>query len=898
MADKDTVKVKFQIDPDGAGTQALHEKDRLVQEIAQHFESLGQKLPLAQMRQLATFGVSALQQIRTEVLGMNQAFQQFNANKVLDELIKVGGQTKSERELVNSLRTEFLALGVDLPIGKFEELGITGSKELRVILDQARLLRSEVDANAEALRGLQRIQDTSPITPGRGQAPLGGQFDVRGTGRTGPTPVPANIQDIAAAEAIAASVSSTTRRTQDLSIANESLRGRFEAAARAGKDGYDSIGRAADKAAANGRVFSGTTYVGTQLLRSFGVEGSRAIEVVGRQFLDLGLTLEDLAKSKLFLATLGVAAGIAVGEITEAITGGIRRVSEFQRTAQENFVRVTRTGLTGTVAEVESDLKRLEEFQKSAQFFEARGDASRADALRRRAISGRGSEEEIAKAQVEFERSGGRNVGFFAGLFSLGQKAQEDVAQKFAALTRLQGGETSPEQLAKRIQDASKVALDFERSLIGTGKKNIFDEADDSLKRLLQTSNREVRSLLRAQDLSDVNKKSLAGFDPGQQSKELTDFITSLSQKQGVTERVVQAFSQNGQSGFRFADKVVERFLTPSEIKERIELYQKGLEKNKEFLGSLKQLEQDINSEFGAENKLRDSIEQARKSIESLKIQAEDDPLTKLITQAEERTREFLQRIKDFPRELQGELRSAFQASNSKLELRDLFNLELGQGTRDQKLLGDIARLQAGVGTNTAGITEEDRQRLAFGRLQDARILGDRGATRVAQAALISKQAELEEQIRQARSGRQFGRAAELENQLGALGRETVGSNLERQLRESELTALRDRLNQTTSLPQQVFILDKILEATSKVGDLSEEQRDFRLKALQQRLSIGEAERHRVLIEIKNTTDNVQTTVDQELGPNSGSAASNFSPVGGGSTSPFGGDFDAVNGGF
>lgn len=1004
----DTIKVKFNIDPDGSGTSVLREKDQLIQEISQHFETLGQKLPLSQISQLGTLGVRALSQIKTEITGVNQALQQFSTGPVFDELVRVGGQTRSDRELVSALRAEFSALGVDLPVERFQQLGVTGARELRALFDQARLMRSELDSSSAALRGLntlpqggeqllgrfdptqvtsvvalrdelikvggelrsedqltkalqaefsklgvalptsllkefgvagrfelkqlldqtreltlqvdasseslRKLGEVPPSKPGLGQAPLGGQFDVRSRSGLASDDFAASLaasrngQSRPFVEENVASLSSQTHKTQDLAVANESLRGRFEAASKGsaqfgnqlkitekalaagadiGTSAYDKISRSIVGADKQGRVFSGTTYVGTQILRTFGVEGSRALEVVGRQFLDLGLTARDLFKSNIFKSTLAVAGGIAVGEITESITGAIRRISEFQRDVQENFVKTNRAGLTGSISEIKSDLGKLEDFQKSAQFFESQGDFSRADALRRRATAGRSSEEEIAKLQQEFSKSGSRNVGFFENFFSTGLAAQADIQKKFAELTKVQGGQASPEQVAKRIADAGAEVILFEKSLVGTGKKNIFDEANESLRRLSQSTDREVRSILRSQDPGGISKKLLEGLDPGKQSKELSDFLTGLSQKQGVVERKIETFVKDGQSGFRFADKVVERFLTPSEIKERIDLYQRGLEKNREFVNSLKQLEQDVSSEFGQENKTRKSIDQAQKSISSLRIQAEDDPLSKLIEQADKRTEEFFQRVEDFPRELQTRLQRAFRGANAGLTFRELFNLEFGEGSRDRGLEAEITRLRSGIGTNVAGITEQDRQRLLEGRIRDARESGDRDTLRTAQAGLTSREAELQEQIRQANTGRRFTQAAELENQLGAVQRETATTRLERQLRETELGVLRDRLGQTAIPTQQAFILDKILEATSKVGDLNEDQRDFRLKALQQRLSIGEAERHRVRIEIDNRAPGVTTSVEEELGP-SGAAESVaipggiFDPLGGG----------------
>lgn len=942
MATNDTVKVKFDIDPSGAGTQALREKDRLVQEIAQHFVSLGQKMPTAQIRELAGLGVNALRQIKTEIGAVNRELDQFNSAKVLEELIRIGGETKSEQALVKSLRDEFTALGVDLPVGKFQEFGITGKTELKVILDQARLLRSEIETSSKALQNLKNLERI-PV-PGRGQAPLGGQFNVRSrTGAAGD-----DFSDrIAAgdtgqsrkfAEENAAALSGQARSTQDLSRANESLRGRFESAAASGKKvtgvvkdmneqlkiteaalrqgavigttEYDKIAKSIGSAANQGRVFSGTTYVGTQLLRTFGVEGSRALEVVGRQFLDLGLTFKDLLASGIFRATAVFAGFIAVGEITQNITGKIRALNEQLLLTQRIAAQRNNIGLGLDPSQIDADLQKLEKLRKDVLFLRSTGKSTQAERLEGETLGGRSSQSEINNLRIALSEAKRQSFTLFdlvkkaveasilqPGLFDT--EFDKNVRAAQDRLTKALGGQLGPLEVQSR-EAAARINFNLQElfKFRTGGGPNIFDEARKSLAELARSTGSQANVSAFISDLVKQAEDGTLGFN--EYTKSLSRFTEQLQRTAAIQQEVtsIRATSRS----------IDEQRKNIDNLREVINGIRGGVDTGggnelvDRTLRSLTRLDLSRNDIFRPDVdrgiKQVEAFNEAQRDILTLRSELANNPLERLIAQADKRTSEFLNKVKSLPDEMRVRLTSAFSQLNTETRNLEVFKFDTTLRGTIQGLTGDLARLEARVGSNVAGIAEDDRRRQALGQLLDARSLGDTGALRVAQAALISRQAGLEEQIRQARSGRQFGRAAELETQLGALGREAVGASIERQLRESELTALRDRLGQANGLQQQVFILDRILEATSKVGDLNEEQRDFRLRALQQRLSIGEAERHRVLIEIKNSADNVQASIDQDLGPNSGSASSAFSSVGGGSSSPFGGDFDSINGGF
>ncbi len=146
-------------------------------------------------------------------------------------------------------------------------------------------------------------------------------------------------------------------------LSDRAVLARFNEAARRDIDG---IAASTDKATAAQQRFHGASIVGTSILRSFGVEGSRALEVVGNQVLNLGVKLEDIFSNKLIRFTLAAAAGLAFKELADSVAEVNKQVAEFN-TQSAQF------GSRGGLETRASELQRLVQIQKALREQEAFG---------------------------------------------------------------------------------------------------------------------------------------------------------------------------------------------------------------------------------------------------------------------------------------------------------------------------------------------------------------------------------------------------------------------------------------------------------------------------------------------------------------------------------------------
>ncbi len=138
-----------------------------------------------------------------------------------------------------------------------------------------------------------------------------------------------------------------------------------------------------NQAAEAGARFNGVTLIGTTVLRQFGVEGSRGIEVVSRQLIMLAeegknakQILEVLNSSKLLGLTFAAAGVLALGEAISYVTGEIRKMNEERLKNAEQAGKVVVLGLTGGSSQTKQDLAKLYELRSDFQKLQSSGRTS------------------------------------------------------------------------------------------------------------------------------------------------------------------------------------------------------------------------------------------------------------------------------------------------------------------------------------------------------------------------------------------------------------------------------------------------------------------------------------------------------------------------------------------
>lgn len=238
-------------------------------------------------------------------------------------------------------------------------------------------------------------------------------------------------------------------------------------------------------------------------------------------------------------------------------------------------------------------------------------------------------------------------------------------------------------------------------------------------------------------------------------------------------------------------------------------------------------------SEKREEERVKDRAK-ASTEISKLSLSTEENPIVKLFSDAETKLNSF----KESFQKTAPDLVEAYESASKQILQLPIFKAlvsgDLVGGTGLRKLEADILRLQ-----NSPGGGE------------------DAGAKTLNQLMLDSR----------------FGRTAAQQAQIDDLSREQSGKALERDIRSREIDALTADLTRTSSLPAerqgdaQRFVLDRLLDATTNIAELSGDQRDQRLKALQQRLALGESERQRVLVQIENNAGDAATVTQDSLGP-------------------------------
>lgn len=214
----------------------------------------------------------------------------------------------------------------------------------------------------------------------------------------------------------------------------------------------------------------------------------------------------------------------------------------------------------------------------------------------------------------------------------------------------------------------------------------------------------------------------------------------------------------------------------------------------------------------------------AERQIAALERAVSNNPLEKLFSDASEQMRQFRNQFTL----VAPDLVDRFRKANDEILQLGIFKGDLSERINLRKLDADIRRLQA------------------------APAPGEDPATRQLSQLLLDSR---------------FGRTGEQQAELDRLSREQAARTLERDIRSAEIDALNRDLQGARGADAQRFVLDRLLDATSNIAELNSGERDLRLKALQQRLALGEAERHRVLIQIDNNATDVASVTQNQLGP-------------------------------
>jgi hypothetical protein len=604
------------------------------------------------------------------------------------------------------------------------------------------------------------------------------------------------------------------------------LRSRFERSAQA----LTKVKEETDKATGSMRSLQGASLLTTSILTKAGVPGAEAISVIFRQFAEEGLTIDKLLTSKTF--AFGVISALVIGstQALKSVADDINASAQSLLKAQEQFSRVSRIGQQGGSAQAEADLRKLERAQRDVNFERERGNAIRAAEIARTEIGGGASEQELGRLQNELRRLQ-QQKSFAPAIF--GGPTADDIRKAQNELTAAIGGNSSPQVqdalLAKARRDFSERQL---KLLKDADPSNVFNQTFNSLQDQARTTGR---------------------------TKELKEFIDTLKQ-----------MAEAGALGYEALAKGTDKFKQSLEDVE-------DLQKRISFIN------QKLTSDFAKVNKEFDLARDFNSSLAELRKASSDNPLARVFEVAKDRQDKFMEKFST----LSAERIQKWKEENKKVLELDIFKANFGEQLGIFKLGSEISKLGAfGVFGNTEAIEKANRDRVNLARLREARETGNSEEEFLAKNAISGGIAgELQAKIRQARDARQLVKVAELENELDQFTRSEAEKRFGRSALDQELQFLNQRSLLAKDPQEQRLVLDKILELTNNLQSLNSDQRNTRLKSLQQRLALGEAARQKVIIEINNRSDLATTRTEEILGPEptpqSGSQTSPASNFGG-----------------
>jgi hypothetical protein len=596
-----------------------------------------------------------------------------------------------------------------------------------------------------------------------------------------------------------------------------------------------------DEATVSAQKFHGVTLIGSQILRQFGVEGARGIEVVGRQLILLaeeGKSVKEifevLNSSKLLGFTALAAGALGTIQVVKSIVNDIRETAEFTLRITEQANRVNFIGRQGGQSQVDSDLKKLEQAKKDFLFFIGQNNLQRAEEILRTQVGAGGGEEEIqrarAKADALYNRRGNFGGSLAAtvltgglALFSESTRrgisgegaSNEEIRQAYAEVAKLQGDFHSPELLDQKLKEVAKTYSDFQLSLYKSGDRtNIFDTTRESLRTLAAETGH---------------------------TKDLDDFIAKL----------VQA-GQEGKLGF-------------DSVTQAVRVFKDGLESAHEAQQRVTKLNETLNKEFARENQRLDKEEQQRHykeqgqiAVDTLRVALSDNPFDKFYNQAKVASEQFHEQNRKAAAE---DLRDGLALIEQQKQL-NIFREKLSSYGRLSDTLADRDRLGIVGGSSRRdeiGREQSDYLNRRFdNELETRRLLGQGidetealwRRVQTIQTNLSGRyQAEAIEQATRGLSVSQLNAAGVLNARIGAL--QQVGQfqdedyyrqqrirQIEDESRQRQVEIATAAFNSASSPEQRRLAVDAVLSALRDSGNLTTDQVDVKARFLDQSIAI------------------------------------------------------------
>jgi hypothetical protein len=586
--------------------------------------------------------------------------------------------------------------------------------------------------------------------------------------------------------------------------------------------GLENVNKKTKEVTESTKKLGGASLLATSVFTKAGIPGAEALSVLINQFAVEGLKLKDLLDNFTFKIAAGVGVAAVTFQAMKAVFGSIRADAETILRLTESTAKVTFIGRQGGQSQNKTDLQTLEQAERDFTFFldSAQSDAlSRAQEILRTTIGGGKSSEELQKLDRDIERID-RKRGNILKQFFFDATSNEDLSKAVEAKIAALGGQQSPELLAQKLKQAREEFGKFELAAKGRKEDNIFDQTFDSLRELAASKG---------------------------QLRELDQFVQGLMARAG-----------SGSLGIK-------------ELAGSVRVFRDELQR----MSSVRTLNELLDEQFSRINKQQNLADDFNKTRSDLRRGQEVNPILKSLEEAQGKLIEFRKQFSELGQVrldgLRDDLRKTFE--------QGIFAPDFTERSGIFKLRTELSRLGAfNVSGNAQALQDEDRDRITRARIREARESGSFANLQVAQAALFGRDAEFRAQIRQATDAGQFVKAAELENQRRALEREDAGRAFGRNALDDEIKFLRERLGTASTDSDRRLVLDRLLDATNGINELTSEQRDARAQGLQQRIALGESERHRVLIKIENSSDFATASAERVLGPEPGSGVQTTAP--------------------
>lgn len=425
------------------------------------------------------------------------------------------------------------------------------------------------------------------------------------------------------------------------------------------------ISQTTDKATNSQQKFHGVTLIGSTILRQFGIEGARGIEVVSNQILQLveqGKSLKEILSivndSKLLGFTALAASAIALFKVIQNISEEYKKLGDSALRTQEQLSRVSYLGRQGGTSQGEADLKKLEETRRDIDLLNSIGERKRAEEVARVNIGGGATQQEIDRLQNAYDKLYASRVRFektdFLGglaftkksaqyLFQSDQASVSEIQKAFDDLVKAQGGNASTavqnslEANARRVFDRSQIQL-YEQG----DKSNIFDRARESLRSLAQETGR---------------------------TKELDAFIQKLVE-----------LGKQGELGIRQSENAIERFKKGLEF---------GIERAKQFADLNKLIEKQFD-QIAKNEGIGQSLKQFDSANISTRKQLETNPFTLAVEDFQQRADQINKQYRDTQKTIDASIQATIQAQGESDRKRQALGV-LGTAT-PHELTEDAAR--------------------------------------------------------------------------------------------------------------------------------------------------------------------------------------------------------------